>query len=376
MVSLAELKREFAKFSRESAAPIKTRDAWKKHEEFLRLYPFREDPTKIDELAPDRIYNPGDEYFFYWIEHGLKDIGRVGVGSAKVWENARNNPDKLKELLKIVVDDGTSLADKVDAPWEDISRFGGEKQIAKKIIFCYFPEQVIPTFSKAHLEHFCTKLDLDYETSIGSTEEDYDQLTEGEKFQGFCRLLLEFKNDIEWLARLDNAAFMSFLYHIFPPPDSAYGGFGAPAQTIPEGVIGVLLRKFKEGKLTQDQIMELTKGNTDLYEGFLQGILEDKIDFTSLPSYETAVVFLFGKLHSQLGFPLVTNVQPGYPDAEAIGDGGEEVRIEFKLLASQFDYPPEGCDYIVCWRNDLSEEALKKIPKVIALEEFILEQFL
>ncbi len=85
---------------------------------------------------------------------------------------------------------------------------------------------------------------------------------------------------------------------------------------------------------------------------------------------------LFGKCYRELGFQLVTNIQPGFRDAGAVDDRGDEIRIEFKLYASQFKSPSEVYDYIVCWMNDLSEEGMRRFPKIIAFEEFILERFL
>ncbi|MFQ5905551.1 MAG: hypothetical protein ACE5JA_03170 [bacterium] len=184
MVSPAELKRKFDEFSRDSDGLKRIRDAWKKHERFLQLYPFREDSSRIDELTPDRIYNRGGDYYFKWIEHGLKDIGHISVWSATVWENARNDPERLKELLRVLVDDGKSIAEKIDAPWEHIPRFGGGKQIAKKTLFCYYPKDVIPIFSAAHLEHFCDALELDYEgRAKPAFGREYEELTEGRKFE-------------------------------------------------------------------------------------------------------------------------------------------------------------------------------------------------
>ncbi len=380
-MSRAELKSRFAEFAKNTDALQIIKSAWKRHEEFLQLYPFRRDPRSIDELTPDRIYNPPydppKEYFFYWIEHGLKDIGRIGIGSAKVWQNAKDRPDRLKALLRIVVDDQKSIAEKIDASWEDIPRFGGGKQIAKKILFCYYPDKVIPTFSTAHLEHFCDRLDLDYKTRAKSRfGRAYEDLSEGKTFQAFNELLLEFKNSLEWLSSIDNASFMRFLYHVFPPPDTAYAPSGTPRESIPDRIRQLLLRKFKDGKLTEEQTLELTKGGADEYERLLLEVLEKNVGVTSYPSYETAVVFLFGKFHSDLGFPLVTNTQVRFPDATAIDEEGKEVRIEFKILASQFNYPTEECDYLVCWRNDVGEEALEKLPEIIALEEFVLERFI
>ena len=63
-------------------------------------------------------------------------------------------------MLYITVDKEKSLAEKVDAPWEEISHMGAEKHIAKKIIFCFNYEsgEVLPIFSTAHLRNFVNKV--------------------------------------------------------------------------------------------------------------------------------------------------------------------------------------------------------------------------
>ena len=98
-----ELSNKIAEFVADRSAKERVEKAWHEHGEFLRLYPFREHPEQIDALTPDKIYNPnqgGRTYFFYWIEHGLKEFAHLGIGSAIVWKNARNDLPKLKELLR------------------------------------------------------------------------------------------------------------------------------------------------------------------------------------------------------------------------------------------------------------------------------------
>lgn len=58
--------------------------------DFLALYPFREHPEKIEALTRTRVYNPGDdEYFFIWISPRLKWLGAIdSPGFAGAFRNA------------------------------------------------------------------------------------------------------------------------------------------------------------------------------------------------------------------------------------------------------------------------------------------------
>jgi len=62
-----------------------TQKALQLQKEFLKLYPYREHPEEIDLLDPQKLYSPGKEnYFFLWIEHKLRGLGTIAIGSAKV----------------------------------------------------------------------------------------------------------------------------------------------------------------------------------------------------------------------------------------------------------------------------------------------------
>lgn len=99
----------------------------KLHGEFLKVYPFRERPEEIEALTPEKIYNPGtQDYFLWWIEFKLKDLGRISIGNSLYAQTGRENSEKFKDLLR-VVDDSLSVAQKIDAHWEDIRGFGGDR---------------------------------------------------------------------------------------------------------------------------------------------------------------------------------------------------------------------------------------------------------
>lgn len=99
--------------------------------EFRRKYPFRDDPESINRLTPDDLFKVGEDYFFRWIEHTLRPLGSITLGSAAVWRNACRQIEDFKDLLRIAVSD-RPLAEKVDAPWDRISGMGGDRHIAKK----------------------------------------------------------------------------------------------------------------------------------------------------------------------------------------------------------------------------------------------------
>ena len=88
------------------------------------------------------------------------------------------------------------------------------------------------------------------------------------------------------------------------------------------------------------------------------------------PTNEQGVVLLFGMMAEELGF-IIENVRTQYPDCEAkrrVGkDSWQRIRIEFEYLSSRFNHPEDGCDLIICWRNDRPHPKIE----VIALEKVL-----
>lgn len=310
--------------------------AWDLWKEFINRFPFREKPELIDNLTPEDVYNPGvSGYFFDYIEHRLKPLGHIYLPSDKPWRNARDNLDEFKKLLKVAVDDSISLADKIDADWDRLSGWGGDRHYAKKIVFCYYPEEVIPIFKTEHLEHFVKVLGLsDRVNRIAVTKygKSYDKLTVGQSFELLNNLLREFKETHDEIKDLDNASFARLLYTAFP---------------IPEPV-------------SPEKVVEPMSATRMLFS----------------PVNELGVVMLFAMYHRELGFPYILKVKSDYPDAIVIDKFGEVRAIEFELFASNFiahKHDPDKCDYIICWENDLAEtedEQIKALnKKIIALKE-------
>jgi len=319
---------------------ISIKRAWRIYkEEFLRKFPFKEQPEKIDELKPEDLYNPGKsrDYFFYYVEHKLKALGHIRIGSSITWEMAVDNLDKFKRLLKVAVS-SRSLSEKVDADWESIPYWGGDKIVAKKIIFLYDPDNIVPVFKTMHAEHYVRQLGVSLEDLDVISKEEFDkryiELTLGEKYQILNEILLHVKNTSGVLKEIDNAFYMRILNTAFPPPQPS----------------------------------------RERVEKELLPIAESSMLFS--PIDESGVILLFGMFHKKLGFPYIVKVSASeYPDAIVINKRGEVKRIEFEYIASNFKqhgHDPRECDYIVCWIDDLPEDDELK-EKVISLQKFIEE---
>jgi len=290
--------------------------------DFRDKYPFHIDTSLIDNLKSDDLFKVGGDYFFRWIEHTLRSLGAISLGSAAVWRNACKQLEDFKDLLKIVVCNRT-LVEKVDAPWEKISGMGGDKHIAKKIISCY-DNRVIPIFKTEHLELFHDKL-------IGRLKypSNYESMSLGQKYEYFNQALIKLKEKTPEIADWDNVYFMKFLYETYPPPRIVKPEIPSP---IPEPL--------------------------------------NKLGLLFSPISHDEVMFLFSKLHEKIGFPYVTRIQKEYPDVEALDNDRAIKRIEIETYASQFNHDPKGCDVIVCWENDL-EDIPNNWPEIIQLKDYL-----
>ena len=131
--------------------------------DFRIKFPFSENPVSIDWLSPDDIFKETSSEvgeFFRYLEYYLEPLGHLTIQSSVVYRNIRTQLEDFKALLRVAVDKKKSLAEKVDARWETISRLGQDKQVAKKIVFCFNYEsgKVVPIFSTAHLKFFVNKV--------------------------------------------------------------------------------------------------------------------------------------------------------------------------------------------------------------------------
>jgi hypothetical protein len=80
--------------------------------------------------------------------------------------------------------------------------------------------------------------------------------------------------------------------------------------------------------------------------------------FAHVPRTEQEVVCLFSLLLDdieELPKPvLIETVQTAFPDC-VVRAGGEQVRIEFELYGSNFNHQCDGCEMLVCWRDDRND---------------------
>lgn len=87
------------------------------------------------------------------------------------------------------------------------------------------------------------------------------------------------------------------------------------------------------------------------------------------PEGELGVVFLFSKMHKELGYTSITRIQNNFPDCEAINHIGNKVRIEFEYLSRNFFHhvPVEKhlkqVDAIICWRDNWPPEKRNLLKK-------------
>jgi hypothetical protein len=259
-----------------------------------------------------------------------------------------------------------------DNPWDAIKFWGGDRQVAKKILFCYYPEEILPILSQSHLINFAQTFSLDIRTqSEIDFNQDFMKLSVGKQFQVMNKLLLDFKKRTDVIKNWDNPFFMSFLYEIFPQTKSNLN-YSTKASSLNQQERSLLLSHFKNNRISEKEVLEAFQKNS-ANSVVLKAL--NRLGIKNIPDYEYDVIALFSKLHAELGFPMIVEVQNFFPDVIAEDLTGKEKKIELELYASNFDHPPNGCDYIVCWENDLDEETLKNLPKVISLKSYLLEKF-
>ena len=113
-----------------------------------------------------------------------------------------------------------------------------------------------------------------------------------------------------------------------------------------------------------------------------KSIVGDPLNFDGLqyaPINEQGVVFLFGKLHNEIGI-IIEAIQAGFPDAKGRKKqqrGWEEVAIEFEYRSSNFEahkHPVEKCDMIICWIHDWNECPIEVVELKSIVERKINEK--
>jgi hypothetical protein len=186
--------------------------------EFRVKFPFAENPQSIDWLEPDKICKSNPEEigeFFKYLLYSLDPLGHITIQSTNLYRNVRVQIEDFKYLLRAAVDKKKSLAEKVNAPWEKISGLGQDKQIAKKIIFCFNYEsgKVLPIFNTPHMKHFVNRV---CEAPKGQAK--FYSL--GEEYEYLTSELLKAKNSTPTTKAWEITYFARFLYNDYPSPDT------------------------------------------------------------------------------------------------------------------------------------------------------------
>ena len=214
-----EIKEKLNKFKNENEKKIKEA-LEQKLEKFLQKFPFRNNPQEIDKLTPEKIYEKSSgDTFLHWIEYELKSLGAIGQASKEYAENAKKDYEKFKSLLREALTPASledkPLSKRIDLPWEEIPQWGGNKIVAKKIIFCYYPDEIVPIFNTKHAEKVAKKFGINYkEEAEKRYKKNYKKLSTGEKSELLNELFMEYKEKELGLKRnrFDNVLFAHFIY--------------------------------------------------------------------------------------------------------------------------------------------------------------------
>jgi len=185
--------------------------------EFRTKFSFTENPASIATLKPDDIFKETSGEvgeLFHYLEYYFKPLGHSSIRDSSLYRNIRVQIEDFKNLLLILVDKKKSLAEKVDANWGKIKGLGDDKQLAKKIIFCFNYEsgKILPILSISHLKHFLGKF-----ADKPSLPTKY--YTMGEEYECLTSDLLKAKNNLPVTQGWEITYFARFLYENYPPPD-------------------------------------------------------------------------------------------------------------------------------------------------------------
>lgn len=130
-------------------------------------------------------------------------------------------------------------------------------------------------------------------------------------------------------------------------------------------------------EIIQVEIEKYNKDTQEIQLKIQKTIVGDPLNFDGLqysPINEQGVVFLFGKLHRDLGI-IVEAIQTGFPDAKGrkkVRTGWQEISIEFEYRSSNFQshkHSIQHCDIIVCWLHDWKECPIEVIELKAIIEK-------
>jgi hypothetical protein len=146
---------------------------------------------------------------------------------------------------------------KIDAKWERIGGIDQDKQLAKKIIYCFNRDgvAVLPIFSNQHLQHFVNRVT---DTYNGQTK----YLSPGQEYEHYTAELLKNKNSFPLTRSWHNLYFARFLYDNYPPPDTEQSSEEKKSSAVTDeqldmqAFIALLGKLQKRGIITGEQFRE------------------------------------------------------------------------------------------------------------------------
>jgi len=305
----------------------------------------------VEKFSIDKLKNMTiDEYvmgkdshdsFCYWLDQKLDEVGNIrGVFSTKfdifyspskkdyqIYRKNRfgDNLENAFHNLKTEIISLINAGKKQDIA--SLKRNILHSFLKGKILSIYYPNEHLPIFSNDRLNQFLKNLGI-YNSSINKL----DPIEK--RFE-----LIKFKNNNELMKKWSLNEFEGFLFYNFNNNgkwDKILTRLEKNQETLPSSPIAQKKKKAYVGA---------------------------PMDFKGLrhePINEQGVVFLFGKMHEELGI-IVEAVKTGFPDCEGkrLIDKNrnlwESVLIEFEYSSKNFlahGHNPEECDLIICWKHD------------------------
>jgi hypothetical protein len=145
----------------------------------------------------------------------------------------------------------------VGAPWERISGFGPDKQLAKKIIYCFNYEKatMLPIFNNQHLRNFAYRTS---DTAIPQNK--YFSL--GQEYEHYTVELIKAKNSLPLTKSWNTVYFARFLYEAYPQQDTEVATEEKKSAAVTDeqldmqGFVKLLGDLQKKRKITGEQFRE------------------------------------------------------------------------------------------------------------------------
>lgn len=324
--------------------------------EFMKQFP----AGKIKDMVIDRYVIGKDLSFCYWLEQKLDKIGRIRGGSPAdkkfgiYYGKTKYDSKRTYRHIKKWGDDYIQSFEHIKSEIVNLLVAGKNNDIEQievnrlsplfkgKILSTYFPVKYLNIFSMDHIDHYIESLGITY---------DYNKVKTVERKK---QLLLDFKNNDQYLKTLTNYEYSYFLYtRLTPPvqnknkliPDSLNISFEPINNVKPE------LINLSIGKYIPDKIVNSSKKHTHKHSSDFETKIKRIGSRGELIIFNMEREYLTKHGKSQLADLVkdVSSENTGY-DILSYNLDGSEKHIEVKSTVSK---PPEINFYIT--RNELNK---------------------